>query len=177
MLDFTPERIVHDLFVVAILGILFSLSSLVAYRPRRDIAGWNLLRPSLLHWLCVVGCAFFVSILLFLGVNFGFRSRDFLPFAAMVGCFTAGGTFIGLHVARLKRLALRWQNNTLAFNDEGGQEVVRFMDEISEVLFVRGGEVRLLFNDGLWLKVDTMASGAEALLGAIAARRWGGASQ
>ena len=170
MLDFTPERIVRDLVVLAILGVLFSLSSLVSNRPCRDVEGWNLLRPGLLHWLCVVGCVLFVGFVLFFGVTHGIASKNVVPFGAMVVCFTGGGAFIGVHVIRLKQLALRWKNGTLVFNDSTGVEVVRFMDEINQVEVSRGGEMRLTFKDGAWLKVDTTASGSGAFLRAIAER-------
>lgn len=129
--------------------------------------GWRRVGPSGTHWFCFAGSwslAALVSwVWLFVGSSRSDAALQMHIAHLLALAFCAAGAWSGFHIAALRRTALRWRGNTMAWRAHSGERRQAFTD-FDAIRRRLDGALQVRFRDQTVLTLDPHASNADAFL-------------
>lgn len=145
---------------------VFALTALAARSPR-DQAGWKRLVPSVAHWTGLVLGTGLVLVMgyvrLFVGSTRADAASQMTMLSWLLVVFALLAIAVALSTIAIRRRAVRWRGATIVWR-QGGRERSADLSTLSGIDGTWLGEAVLRFEDGVAVKLDPYARGAQELL-------------
>ncbi len=165
----------RQMFVLVAVCLVLSLLMYLGYWARPGRHGWRRIEPSPMHWTGVVlGGALvlvFLYVRLFVGSARADAEEQMTILTGLIVAFTIGVAICVWSVVSIRRLALEWRGNWLAYSDRDGERIARSLDELTGIRRSPLGWLMLSFADGGIIKLDESARGSHEFLDSVAESR------
>lgn len=130
--------------------------------PIDTVAGWAVVRPSVMHWGGVVGAGGIIGMLAYVGLFIGSARTDAEFQMRMLWLIVAGFTINAAvciwQMRQIAAAAVRWRGSQLSFcRKADGARITQAMTDVIAMHRPPFGAVRIRFADGNVLKLDPYA--------------------
>ena len=140
----------------------------LACRGSGPTAGWGQVRAGAMHWTGLVLSAGLAALMGYVVRFVGSSRADGAAQMQILGwlalAFAAGAMFSLVRMYSITRAGIRWRGGTVRFRASGGGRVERPIAEIMSLSESGSGWFVATFGDGITLRIDPYAKGADALL-------------
>lgn len=134
----------------------------------RPTAGWGKIRPGAMHWTGLVLSAGLAALMAYVVRFVGSSRTDGATQMQILGwltlLFAAGAVLSLAQMRRIVCAAISWRGGAVRFRAPGSGEVERPIAEIMSLEENGAGWFVATFGDGVTLRIDPYARGADALL-------------
>lgn len=158
-------------FVGAVhLACIIALADVIRSRPPK-FPGWGMVKPGGSHWFCFAGSWAFAALVSWIWLFVGSARRDAemqMRYAlGLIIAFGIAAAWSGFHIARLRRMALRWRGQVMVWRAQGKEVSQDMVNLVSYRRAFFSQLHHLHFRDGTALKLDPYSGNSDALLAAM----------
>jgi hypothetical protein len=165
---FLPGSFWRPILVGACGGSAAALLGWLACRGSRPTAGWGHVRAGAMHWTGLVLSAGLSALMGYVVRFVGSSRADGATQMQILGwlalAFAAGAIFSLVRMHSITRADIRWRGGTVRFRASGRGRAERPIPEIMSLSESGSGWFVATFGDGISLRIDPYAKGADALL-------------
>jgi hypothetical protein len=153
------------------LACLLALADVLRSRPPA-MPGWRMVTPGGTYWFCFLASWAFAGLVswvwLFVGSARADAAAQMRYALALITGFGIAAAWSGFHIAKIRRLALRWRGRTVQWRVRG-KDMTQDMTNLVAYrrVFIREAH-HLHFRDGTRLKLDAYSGRGNELLATMA---------